>query len=76
MSKFEDLKVWDDAKSLSVAVYDIMKTNRDYGFRDQIQRAAISIMNNIAEGSDSGSDAHFVRYLNVAKGSCAEVRSM
>lgn len=76
MSKFENLKVWNEARSLSIEVYGIMNENRDYGFRDQLQRAAISIMNNIAEGSDSGSDALFVRYLNIAKGSCAEVRSM
>jgi len=53
-----------------------MANNRDYGFKDQIQRAAVSIMNNIAEGSESGSDAKFINFLNIAKGSCSEVRSM
>ena len=53
-----------------------MATCKDYGFRDQIQRAAVSIMNNIAEGSESGSDAKFLNFLNIAKGSCDEVRSM
>ena len=52
------------------------KNLKDYGFKDQIQRAAISIMNNIAEGSESGSDRLFVRYLNIAQGSCSEVKSM
>ena len=54
----------------------MMSENRDYGFRDQIQRASVSIMNNIAEGSESGSDSTNVRFLHIAKGSCAEVRSM
>ena len=49
---------------------------RDWGFKDQIQRAAVSIMNNIAEGVDSGSDSKFTNFLNIARGSCAEVRSM
>lgn len=49
---------------------------KDYGFKDQIQRASVSIMNNIAEGSEAGSDALFIRYLKIAKASCGEVRSM
>ena len=53
-----------------------MDQNKDWGFKDQIQRAAVSIMNNIAEGFDSGSDAKFINFLNIAKGSCSEVRSM
>lgn len=53
-----------------------MATCKDWGFKDQIQRAAVSIMNNIAEGSESGSDAKFINFLNIAKGSCSEVRSM
>ena len=57
-------------------IYAIMQNCRDYGFRDQIQRASVSIMNNIAEGLESGSDAKFVNFLNIAKGSCSEVRSM
>ena len=57
-------------------IYKMLSTCKDWGFRDQIQRATVSIMNNIAEGFDSGSDAKFVNYLNIAKGSCSEVRSM
>ena len=57
-------------------IYAIMQNCRDYGFRDQIQRASVSIMNNIAEGLESGSDAKFVNFLNIAKGSCSEVKSM
>ncbi len=57
-------------------IYKMLAKNNDWGFKDQIQRASISIMNNIAEGFDSGSDAKFINYLNIAKGSCSEVRSM
>lgn len=53
-----------------------MSSCRDYGFKDQIQRAAVSIMNNIAEGFESGSDAKFLNFLNISRGSCTEVRSM
>ena len=58
------------------AIYDLMEDNKDWGFRDQIQRAAVSIMNNIAEGNESGSDAKYINFLYIAKGSCSEVRSM
>ncbi len=73
---FESLNVWQDARKLVNDVYDIMETCHDYGFKDQIQRAAVSIMNNIAEGQESGSDAKFINFLNISKGSCSEVRSM
>lgn len=76
MRNFEGLNIWKDAKYLCLEVYSIFKDNRDFGFKDQIQRASVSVMNNIAEGSEAGSDFLFVRYLNIAKGSCAEVRSM
>ncbi len=74
--KLEELRIWKDARILVISVYSLMKKNRDYGFKDQIQRAAVSIMNNIAEGFEYNSDSSFIRYLNIAKGSCAEVRSM
>lgn len=54
----------------------MMDNCRDYGFKDQIQRAAVSIMNNIAEGMESGSDAKFMNFLSISRGSCGEVRSM
>lgn len=54
----------------------MMENCRDYGFKDQIQRAAVSIMNNIAEGMESGSDAKFINFLSISRGSCGEVRSM
>ena len=54
----------------------MMSNCKDYGFKDQIQRAAVSIMNNIAEGCESGTDAKFANFLNIARGSCGEIRSM
>ena len=74
--KIENLKIWNDSRVFVNDIYKMMTSCRDYGFRDQIQRASVSIMNNIAEGFESGSDASFVRYLQIAKGSCSEVKSM
>ena len=73
---FENLYVWQESRELIKTIYNIMSSCRDYGFKDQIQRAAVSIMNNIAEGFESGSDAKFLNFLNISRGSCAEVRSM
>jgi len=73
---FEGLRVWQQSRAFVNSIYDIMEEVRDYGFRDQIQRAAVSIMNNIAEGSESGSDAKYVNFLQISRGSCSEVRSM
>ncbi len=74
--RLEEMQVWQEAKNLTVQIYSTLSACRDYGFKDQIQRASVSIMNNIAEGFEAGSNNMFVKYLNVAKGSCAEVRSM
>ena len=76
MKRFEDLRVWQDARKMVIAIYDTTEELNDWGFKDQIRRAAISVMNNIAEGSESGSDANFIKFLHIAKGSCGEVRSM
>ena len=73
MRAFEDLRIWKDAQSVALEIYEMFKDNKDYGFRDQIQRAAISISNNIAEGSEYSSDAMMIRYLRISKGSCGEV---
>ena len=74
--QLKNLKIWQQSRALVVEIYKVLQDSRDYGFRDQIQRAAVSIMNNIAEGFESGSDATFIRYLNISKGSCSEVKSM
>jgi four helix bundle protein len=76
MRKFEDLVIWKESREMVKEIYNLMTKTKDYGFKDQIQRASVSVMNNISEGSESGSDAIFIRYLKIAKGSCGEVRSM
>ena len=76
MKAFEDLRIWQDAQTLAVDIYVMFKDNKDYGFRDQIQRAVISISNNIAEGSEYNSDKMMIRYLRIAKDSCGEVKNM
>lgn len=73
---FDELIIWQKSRELTNAIYKMMDGFKDWGFKDQIQRASVSIMNNIAEGFDSGSDAKFINFLNIAKGSCSEVRSM
>ncbi len=72
----ENLYIWQQSRILVNAVYQMMESCKDWGFRDQIQRASVSIMNNIAEGAESGSDAKYINFLNISKGSCSEVRSM
>ena len=76
IKNFEEIVSWQKAKDLTLEIYGLFKSNRDYGFRDQIQRASLSIMNNIAEGFDRNSNADFRRFLFIARGSCGEVRSM
>lgn len=76
IKKFEDIITWQKAKELCVYNYDVLKKNQDYGFKDQLQRASVSIMNNIAEGYDRFGNKEFRHFLFIAKGSCAEVRSM
>jgi four helix bundle protein len=73
---FEDLKVWQRARSLTNSIYNAMRSCKDYAFRDQIQRAATSVMNNIAEGFERRTKKDFAHFLDLAKGSAGEVRSM
>jgi four helix bundle protein len=72
---FENLEVWQEAVSLATGVYSSFAGCRDFGFRDQVQRAAISISSNIAEGYERSSNVEFIRFLDIARGSCGEVRS-
>lgn len=74
--QFEDILSWQKSKELSVLVYKGFSGSKDYGFKDQIQRASVSIMNNIAEGYERSADKQFSHFLYIAKGSAAEVRSM
>ena len=76
MGKFQNLKVWQKAKDLAVYIYKITtegKFARDFGLRDQIRRAAVSIPSNLAEGDEYGTDKQSVRFFYIAKGSSAEV---
>jgi four helix bundle protein len=76
--QFEDLNVWQEARSLVGAVYSASASRafaRDFGLRDQIRRAAVSTMSNIAEGFERGTRKEFIQFLNIAKGSNGEVRS-
>jgi len=76
IKKFEDLIVWQKSGKMTLEIYDNFRNCRDFGFRDQIQRASVSIMNNIAEGFERKGNKEFKRFLYIAKGSCGEVRSM
>jgi four helix bundle protein len=74
--RFEEMEVWVEAQELAVNVYSDFKEVRDYSFCDQIKRAAVSISNNISEGSERQTPADFARFLDISKGSAGEVRSM
>lgn len=76
IERFEDIVAWEKSRKLVIKVYESFKLIRDFSFRDQVQRAAVSIMNNIAEGFERRGDREFRKFLFIAKGSCGEVRSM
>mgnify|MGYP001580113393 FL=1 len=75
IQRFEDLICWQKARELTKGVYKAMRGCRDHGFMDQIQRAAVSVMSNIAEGFERGTQLEFLNYLFIAKGSAGEVRA-
>ena len=78
IERFEDIDCWEEARKLVNAVYSLTKKepfSKDWGLRDQIQRAAVSIMSNIAEGFESQGNREFVQFLFYAKRSSGEVRS-
>lgn len=76
IKKFEDILAWQKAQELALEIYKNFGNLKDYGFRDQITRASVSISNNIAEGFDRSSNPDFVRFLYFASASNSEVRSM
>jgi four helix bundle protein len=76
VKRFEDLLIWQKGQDLAVLVYETYRENRDWGFKDQLCRASISITNNIAEGFDRGSNPDFIRFLNYSRTSSNEVKSM
>jgi len=78
MRTFEEIEAWQFSRELAKLIYEATKQGQfahDYGLKDQIQRAAVSIMSNIAEGFERGSNKEFMNFLSIAKGSCGEVRS-
>lgn len=78
VQRFEDLDAWKSAREVTRQIYKVCKNDgfvRDFGLRDQICRAAVSIMSNIAEGFERDGDKEFIQFLYIAKASCGEVRS-
>lgn len=76
IEKFEEIISWQKAKLLTLEIYKILEYHKDFNFKNQIQSAVISIMNNIAEGFERRTNKEFVQFLYIAKGSAGEVRSM
>ena len=79
ISRFEDIQAWQEARQLVKMVYKLTCSgmfSKDYGLRDQIQRASVSAMTNIAEGFDCESKAEFARFLGIARRSAVEVQSL
>src|SRR5256884_8787991 len=72
---FEDLEVWQGGCRLSVGVYNAFDRCRRFSLKDQIERAGLSILSNIAEGAERGSTKDFAHFLNYSKGSCGELRT-
>ena len=76
--RFEELSIWKLALKITKIIYDLTskpKFNRDFGLRDQIRRAVISISSNIVEGFEKNNNNEFIRFLKIAKGSVGEVRN-
>ncbi|OGU67396.1 MAG: four helix bundle protein [Ignavibacteria bacterium RBG_16_36_9] len=79
VKSFEDMQVWQDARVFVKSIYELTSLDnfkKDYGLKDQIQRASVSIMNNISEGFERDNNKEFRNFLGYAKGSAGEVRSM
>jgi four helix bundle protein len=75
-NRFEEILAWQKARALIVTLYKEFKYCKDFAFKDQILRASVSIMNNVAEGFERKSNNEFKQFLFISKGSCGEVRSM
>jgi four helix bundle protein len=75
VKSFEDLTVWKEAMQLVVLIYSKFKDCRDYGFKDQIKRASVSVPSNIAEGFERQTNKEFIQFLFYAKGSCGELQT-
>jgi four helix bundle protein len=76
MGNFQDLKVWHQSKELAILIYKITRDGpivKDYGFKDQIRRSALSVPSNIAEGDELGTDRQSIKFFYIAKGSIGEL---
>lgn len=73
IESFEELVIWQESRELVTIVYNVFEKSKDYSFKDQIQRASVSVMNNISEGFERGSNAEFIRFLFISKASAGEV---
>ncbi len=76
IKKFEEIESWKKARTLAREIYETTSSGqfvRDFGLKDQIRRAAVSILSNVAEGFERGGDGEFSQFLAIAKGSCGEV---
>lgn len=76
IERFEDILSWQKSKTLAVEIYSLFKNEKDFNFKNQLERASVSVMNNIAEGFERQTNKEFRQFLFIAKGSCGEVRSM
>lgn len=76
INKFEDIIAWQKNQDFAVTIYKHFSLSKDFGFRDPIRRASVSISNNIAEGFDRMSNKEFIRFLYISLASCSEVKSM
>jgi four helix bundle protein len=79
IQRFEDIQAWQEARILVKMIYQLTNKenfSKDYGMRDQIRRASVSVMNNIAEGFDCESKIEFARFLGIARRSAVEVQSI
>jgi len=77
-TSFEEIDAWQEARKLTAKIYHLTSSGalrRDFDLSRQLRRASVSVMSNIAEGSERGGDGEFIHFLSIAKGSCAEVRS-
>ena len=74
-ASFEDLEVWKKSCRLTVVLYELLRDCKEYGLKDQMLRAAVSIPSNLAEGSERNSIPEFKRFINISKGSAAELRT-
>jgi four helix bundle protein len=76
IERFEDIEAWKEARILIKEIYRIFFAIKDYGFKAQIQSSSVSIMSNIAEGFDRGTNKEFIHFLIISRGSVSEVRSL